>query len=154
MLIKRMKNLNIIVIKEVTFEKNNGGQLYAQKVQEELEKRNYVCSCNTKPAPNNISKSDKIKGYEGKIKAMVIFLDRTRRDKDLMAEQGMVKGIDYFERSPEYERAMSELSIFASIGKNANDDSPDSIAQLCAKAYGDLNALAEVEAISRAYIGF
>ena len=101
-----------------------------------------------------ISKQDKIKGCEGKIKAMLIFLDRTKRDKELMAEQNMQKGIDYFERSPEYERAMTELSYFASIGKTEHDDAADSIAQLCIKAYGDMNALAEVEALSRVAIGF
>lgn len=137
-------------IKEITFEKNNGGQLYAQDIQEELENRKYICSCNTKPAPNNISKQDKIKGYEGKIKAMIIFLDSTKHDKEQMMEEG----ITYYERSPQYERAMSELSMFASIGKNEHDDAADAIAQLCAKAYGDLNALAEVEVFSRAAIGF
>ncbi len=137
-------------IKEITFEKNNGGQLYAQDVQEELEKRRYICSCNTKPAPNSISKSDKIKGCEGKIKAMLIFLDNTKHDKERMLEEG----ITYFERSPQYERAMSELSMFASIGSNDHDDAADSISQLCLKAFGDLNALAEVEVFSRAVIGF
>lgn len=137
-------------IKEITFEKNNGGQLYAQQVQEELEKRKYICSCNTKPAPNNISKQDKIKGYEGKIKAMIIFLDSVKHDKEQMLQEG----ITYYERSPQYDRAMSELSMFASIGKTEHDDAADSIAQLCAKAYGDLNSLAEVEVYSRAAIGF
>lgn len=137
-------------IKEITFEKNNGGQLYAQQVQEELEKRGYVCSCNTKPAPNNISKEDKIKGYEGKIKTLIIFLDTTKHDKEKMLEEN----ITYYERTPQYERAMAELSMFASIGKNDHDDSADSIAQLCAKAFGDLNASAEVEVLSRAALGF
>lgn len=137
-------------IKEITIEKNNGGQLYAQEVQSELDKRGYVCSCNTKPAPNNISKEDKIKGYEGKIKSLIIFLDNTKHDKEQMAEEG----VTYYERTPQYERALEELSMFVTIGKNDHDDSADSIAQLCAKAYGDLNALADVEAISRAAIGF
>ena len=137
-------------IKEITFEKNNGGQLYAQEVQGELDKRGYVCSCNTKPAPNNISKEDKIKGYEGKIKSLIIFLDGTKHDKEKMADEG----ITYYERSPQYERALEEMSMFVTIGKNDHDDACDSIAQLCAKAYGDLNALADVEAISRAAIGF
>lgn len=136
-------------IKEITIEKNNGGQLFAQEVQEELDKRNYVCSCNTKQAPNNISKEDKIKGYEGKIKALIIFLDGTKHDKEKMLEEGIV----YYERSPQYERALEEMSIFVTIGKNLNDDAADSIAQLCAKAYGDINALAEVEVFSRALLG-
>lgn len=137
-------------IKEITFEKNNGGQLYAQQVQEELEKRHYVCSCNTKPAPNNISKEDKIKGYEGKIKTLIVFLDSTKHDKEQMLEEG----VTYYERTPQYERALQELSMFVTIGKNEHDDSADSIAQLCAKAYGDLNALADVEVLSRAALGF
>ena len=137
-------------VKEITIEKNNGGQLYAQQVQDELDKRGYICSCNTKPAPNNISKEDKIKGYEGKIKSLIIFLDGTKHDKEKMADEG----ITYYERTPQYERALEELSMFVTIGKNDHDDACDSIAQLCAKAYGDLNALADVEAISRAAIGF
>lgn len=137
-------------IKEITFEKNNGGLLYAQQVHEELEKRKYTCSCNTKPAPNNISKEDKIKGYEGKIKTLIVFLDGTKHDKDRMLEEG----ITYYERSPQYERALEEMSMFVTIGKNEKDDAPDSIAQLCAKAYGDLNALADVEVFSRAELGF
>lgn len=137
-------------IKEITFEKNNGGQLYAQQVQEELEKRGYTCSCNTKPAPNNISKEDKIKGYEGKIKTLILFLDGTKHDKERM----LAEGVTYYERSPQYERALEEMSMFVTIGKVDHDDAPDSIAQLCAKAYGDLNALADVEVFSRAEIGF
>ena len=137
-------------IKEITFEKNNGGQLYAQQVQEELEKRGYTCSCNTKPAPNNISKEDKIKGYEGKIKTLIIFLDGTKHDKERM----LAEGVTYYERSPQYERALEEMSMFVTIGKVDHDDAPDSIAQLCAKAFGDLNSLADVEVFSRAEIGF
>lgn len=137
-------------IKEITFEKNNGGDMYARQVNEELQKLGYACSCNTKPAPNNISKEDKIKGYEGKIKSMIIFLDNTKHDKEKMLEED----ITYYERSAQYERAMGELSMFASIGKNLHDDAADSIAQLCAKAFGDLNSMAEVEVFSRAALGF
>lgn len=137
-------------IKEITFEKNNGGDMYARQVNEELQKFGYACSCNTKPAPNHISKEDKIKGYEGKIKSMIIFLDNTKHDKEKMLEEN----ITYYERSAQYERAMGELSMFASIGKNLHDDAADSIAQLCAKAFGDLNSMAEVEVFSRAALGF
>ena len=140
-------------IKEITFEKNNGGQLFAMQVQEELQKRNYICSCNTKPAPNYISKEDKIKGYEGKIKAMIIFLDTTRYTEEQKAEY-REKGIEVYQRSPQYERAMNELSMFTSIGKTEHDDAPDSIAQLCAKAFGDLNSVSEVELFDRRALGF
>ena len=134
--------------KTVTFERNNGGLLFAKQVSEELERRNYICSCDTKPAPNNISKQDKIKSCEGKIKTQLIFLDGTSHD-DISTDDVMV-----FNRSAQYSRAIDELSSFVTIGKNKNDDAPDSIAQLVLKAYGDINSVAVVETISRALLGF
>lgn len=137
-------------LKEVTFEKDRGGDLYAQLVNEYLENKGYACSCNTKSAPRKISKEDFIKGYEGKIKANVIFLDNTKHNKEEM----LANGVTYYERTPQYDRAMNELQIFASVGKNENDDAPDSLAKLCEKVYGGINALAEVETFSRVALGF
>lgn len=135
-------------IKNITFERNNGGLLYAKLVQEELSRRNYACACDTRPAPNNISKQDKIKAYEGMIKAKVIFLDGTKHT-DEEFEIGTV-----YEMSSEYKRALDEFSTFVTIGKNTNDDAADSISQICIKAYGDVNQLATVETIDRAILGF
>ncbi len=134
-------------IQTVTFEKNNGGLLFAQQIQEELTKRNYVCSCDTKPAPNNIDKASKIKAYEGVVKSKVIFLDGT-------THKDMDDSIKYYNRSPEYERALDELQTFVTIGKNLHDDAADGIVQICIKAYGDINSMAEVETIDRVAIGF
>ena len=136
-------------VRDVTFERNAGGLLYAQQVQEELQKRNYVCSCDTKPAPNNIDKQSKIKAYEGYIKSKVVFLDGTKHKDEEMEED-----VAWYNRSPEYERALDEMSMFVAIGKNTHDDSPDSIAQLCIKAFGDINSLSEVETIDRTVLGF
>ena len=136
-------------IKDVTFERNNGGLLYAKLIQEELQRRNYACSCDTRPAPNNIDKQGKIKAYEAHIKTKVLFLDGTKHNVEEIGED-----ITAYNRSPEYERALSELHMFVSIGKNDKDDSPDSIAQLCAKAFGDINSVSEVETIDRAILGF
>ena len=44
--------------------------------------------------------------------------------------------------------------MFVAIGKNDHDDAADSIAQLCAKAFGDINSVSEVETIDRAILGF
>ena len=134
--------------KTVTFERNNGGLLFAKQVGEELERRNYICSCDTKPAPNNISKQDKIKSCEGKIKTQLIFLDGTSHE-DISTDDVMV-----FNRSAQYSRAIDELSSFVTIGKNTHDDAADSISQLVLKAYGDINSVAVVETISRALLGF
>ena len=136
-------------IKDVTFERNNGGLMYAQRIQEELQKRSYICSCNTRPAPNNIDKAGKIKAYEGIIKSKVLFLDGTKHNVEEIGED-----VKTYNRSAEYERALSELQMFVSIGKNEHDDAPDSIAQLCAKAFGDINSVSEVETIDRTILGF
>lgn len=133
-------------IMEVTFEKNNGGQMFAQKVQDELKARNYICACNTKPAPNNISKEDKIKGCEAEIKSKLIFLDGTKHDKGQMAD------IQYYERSAQYERALTELSTFVTIGKNEHDDAADSIAQLIIKAFNNFGK-AEIKVLDRSLLG-
>lgn len=135
-------------IKDITFERNNGGLMYAQRIQEELQIQNYACACSTRPAPNNIDKAGKIKSYEGIIKAKVLFLDGTKHKAENMEE-----GIQYYNRSPEYERALRELEMFASIGKNEHDDAADSIAQLCAKAFGDINSVAEVDIVDRRWLG-
>lgn len=137
-------------IMNVTFERNSGGLLYAKLVQEELNKRNYICSVDTKPAPNNIEKVMKIKGYEGIIKAKVLFLDNTKQSDETFEDDS----VQFFKRDTMYERALDEFTTFVTIGKNPHDDAADSIAQLCEKIYGDLNGLAEVEVFDRAAIGF
>ena len=136
-------------VKDITFERNNGGLMYAQRVQEELQRRNYICACSTRPAPNNIDKSGKIKAYEGIIKSKLIFLDGTKHKAEDNEE-----GITVYNRSAEYERALREMQMFVAIGKNDHDDAPDSIAQLAAKAFGDINSVAEVDVIDRRAIGF
>lgn len=136
-------------VKDITFERNNGGLMYAQRVQEELQRRNYICACSTRPAPNNIDKAGKIKAYEGIIKSKLIFLDGTKHKDEENDE-----GITVFNRGAEYERALRELQMFVSIGKNDHDDAADSIAQLSAKAFGDINSVSEVDVLDRRMIGF
>lgn len=134
-------------IMEITFEKNSGGLLYSQKVQEELKKRNYICSCNTKPAPIKISKEDKIKGCEGEIKSKIIFLEAVKHKPEEMGD------FEYYNRSPQYTRALEELSTYVTEGKNKHDDAADSIAQLVMKAFGKFGN-AEVHVLDRNVIGF
>ena len=135
-------------IRTVTFERNNGGLLFAKQVNEELQSRGYLCACETKPAPNNISKTDKIKSCEEKIKARVKFLDGT--DCQVELENGMT----YYPKTAQYDHALRDMAQFVTIGKNVTDDACDSIAQMCLKAFGDVNSMATVETISRAMLGF
>lgn len=120
-------------IKNVTFEANAGGQLYASKVQEELKRRNYLCSCDSVRAPNNLSKADKIKACEGTIRQKFRFLDSTKHNMDEFDEETQV-----YERSPEYERALDELGTYVTIGKNSHDDACDSIAQIAERVFDTL----------------
>ena len=120
-------------IKNVTFEANAGGQLYASKVQEELKRRNYLCSCDSVRAPNNLSKADKIKACEGTIRQKFRFLDSTKHNMDEFDEETQV-----YERSPEYERALDELGTYVTIGKNPRDDAADSISQIAERVFDTL----------------
>ena len=117
-------------IKNVTFEANAGGQLYASKVNEELKKRGYLCSCDSVRAPNNASKEDKIKACEGVIRQKFRFLDGTKHKPEEITDD-----IPVYERSPEYERALNEMSTYVTIGKNLHDDAIDSISQIAESVY-------------------
>lgn len=99
-------------IRQIRFEGNVGGDLYAQYISERLkDEHNYKCSCTSRKAPTRISKMEKIIAYSGDIKRKYRFLDETHR-------------------SAEYKAAMEELCMFVTIGKNDFDDAPDSLTQL------------------------
>lgn len=98
-------------IMKIVFEKNNGGQLYCDKVSEQLRSLNYPCSCQTMVAPNKISKEDKISAYSDYIKRNFVFLEESKR-------------------STEYRKAMEDLQMYVIVGKNPHDDAPDSLSQL------------------------
>jgi hypothetical protein len=120
-------------IKNVTFEANAGGQLYASKVQEELKARNYLCSCDSVRAPNNASKADKIKASEGVIRQKFRFLDSTKHNAEEYDEETQI-----YERSAEYERALEEMGTYVTIGKNVHDDAIDSISMIAERIYDTL----------------
>lgn len=120
-------------IKNVTFEANAGGQLYASKVQEELGKRKYLCSCDSVRAPNNLSKEDKIKACEGIIRQKFRFLDGTKHDENEFDSETTI-----YERSQQYERALDEMSMYVTIGKNERDDAADSISQIAERVFDTL----------------
>lgn len=117
-------------IKNVTFEANAGGQLYASKIQEELKKRNYICACDSVRAPNNVSKEDKIKACEPIIRQKFRFLDNTKHNSEEYDSETII-----YERSAEYERALDEMGMYVTIGKNAHDDAPDAISQIAERVY-------------------
>jgi hypothetical protein len=103
------------------FEGNNGGDWYANKVDEELKLQGFKTNVTHSKAPSNMSKIAKIIQYAPDIKQRFYFLDEKHRTE-------------------EYQAAMDELNIFVQIGKNEHEDSPDSLSQLAAFLNGGFSA--------------
>lgn len=98
-------------IRQIRFEGNTGGDLYAQYISERLKEHNYKCSCTSRKAPSNMAKMEKIIAYSGDIKRKYHFLDEEHR-------------------SQEYQEAIEELCMTVTIGKNEHDDAADGLTQL------------------------
>lgn len=116
-------------IREMRFEANRGGDIYADLVDKELRKVGWKCSCTSKQAPNNMEKTSKIVAYSGDVKRNFIFLQAKKPTAEEL-EQDLKLGIKRYTRSSEYQKAMDELSSFVTIGKNVHDDAVDGITQL------------------------
>ena len=116
-------------IRKTRFEGNNGGDLYCQYIDEELQKHNYKCSCDSQKAPTKLKKLEKIIAYSGDIKRKFVFLSPKLPTAEQREEDARLGVIRYY-RSKEYQNAMDELGMFVSIGKNEHDDAADSLTQL------------------------
>jgi predicted phage terminase large subunit-like protein len=94
------------------FEANNGGDEYADKVDENLRKLDYKCNISHRKAPSNQAKMTRIIQYAPEIKRLYFIDDK--------------------HASPEYRKFISELTTTVQVGKNEHDDAADSMAQLVA----------------------
>lgn len=92
------------------FEANNGGEAYAEKVDNELRNDGIKINISSKRAPTTQSKLSRIIQFAPEIKNLY-FLDTNSRDK-------------------EYRAFMNEVTMFVQNGKNKHDDAPDSLAML------------------------
>ena len=110
------------MITELKIEKNRGGDLFAEKLQEELDTRGIRhCHITLENAPVKMSKEDKISGYSDFIKRYFLFLTLKKWTDD----------DDYeYHASDQYRKAIDEMTMFSAEGKNINDDAADSITQL------------------------
>lgn len=115
-------------IQQTNFEANNGGEMYAQYIDEFLAKNGYKCSITSTKAPTTMAKMAKIIQYSGDIKRRFIFLRPNHEIKRLAKDDDA--SVKRFMRSQEYDKAMEELTFFVQLGKNEHDDAPDSLAQL------------------------
>lgn len=97
-------------VKYVQFEANNGGSEYAEWIERELKQRDYKCTITSKSTPTNKRKEARIFERAPEIREFY-YLDNGRRHK-------------------EYQLFMNNLYAFKIVGKNKNDDAPDSMAML------------------------
>lgn len=122
-------------IRDITFEGNQGGDMYCAYVDDELKKNHYKCSCTSRKAPNTMAKMEKIVAYSGDIKKKFYFLTPKQPTKEELEEDRRL-GITRYVRDKEYQKAMDEMSSCVSIGKNEHDDAIDSIVQMAMKVDG------------------
>lgn len=95
----------------IRFEANNGGDEYAESIDEKLRENGFKTNISWKKADNQMSKMAKIIQYAPDVKRRFVFLTS-----------------EY--RSQEYQDAMDELTMFTQVGKNVHDDAPDGLTQL------------------------
>lgn len=97
-------------VQAARFEGNNGGEDYKEWIEAELKSRGYRLNITSKKAPTNKRKEQRIYDKAPEIREFYFL------------EQG--------KRSKEYSQFMQNLYSFKIMGKNKNDDAPDSMAQL------------------------
>ena len=105
-------------ITELHYERNGIGRAFEEDVTKELHLRNYY-RCKSIPfnAPEGMSKEEKILGYSDWVKSNLYFI----------AEEA--KSTTY-SRSTDYTRALNDMFIYTTVGKNKHDDSVDNLAQV------------------------
>ena len=94
------------------FEANNGGDFYADDIDQALRGEGYHMNITTAKAPTTMSKEARIEQYAPDIKRFV-FLEPSMQ-------------------SEEYKRFMTEVFSFSFTAKNIHDDAPDALAGLAA----------------------
>lgn len=92
------------------FEANNGGEEYADKVDEDLRRDGIRLNIISVRSPSTVSKMTRIIQYAPEIKQFYFLEEKYQ--------------------SPEYRAFMQELTTFVQTGKNPHDDAADSLAML------------------------
>lgn len=138
-------------IQQTQFEADNGGEMYAKYISDWLIAQGYKCSITHKKAPNKQAKLARIIQYSDDIKRNFRFLTPNHIiDRETNKNNDADNKVKRFRRSKEYDAAMEELTMLVAIGKNANDDSGDSLAQLEKFLEGGVS---KVEIWSRSALG-
>ena len=104
-------------ITELHYERNGIGRAFEEDVTKELHNRNYY-RCKSMPfnAPEGMSKEDKILGYSDWVKTNLYFIEEEAKSTT-------------YSRSTDYTRALNDMFIYTTVGKNKHDDAVDNLAQ-------------------------
>ena len=104
-------------ITELHFERNGIGRAFEEDVTKETHLKNYF-RCKSMPfnAPEGMSKEEKILGYSDWVKSNLWFIEEEAKSTT-------------YSRSTDYVRALNDMFIYTTVGKNKHDDSVDNLAQ-------------------------
>lgn len=97
-------------------EANKMTEGYAEELQSTMRKDGIRCTITTKPAPNNVSKEQRIYDHAPEIRESFLFLDHGQRPK-------------------RYQQFMDNVFSFTIVGRNKHDDAPDSLAQAASMVF-------------------
>ena len=101
---------------EVHFEETKTTAEYRKLCEDKWKELEMPVNTTHDPAPNDISKKDRIRNHAPDIRKLYF--------------------VDINHRSKEYRKFYQYILSFKTEGKNKHDDAPDSIAQLCDMIYG------------------
>ncbi len=104
-------------VTELHYERNGIGRAFEEDVTKALHERGHY-SCKAMPfnAPEGMSKEDKILGYSDWVKTNLWFISEEAKSTT-------------YSRSQDYTKALNDMFIYTTVGKNKHDDSVDNLAQ-------------------------
>lgn len=119
------------------FEANNGGDMYAEKVQEELRKLNiYWCNITWAKAPTNKSKLDRILASAGPIRG-----SEKSEYRLLIKKRTMIKGNKMYNDFLDF---LFKFNQSLKMQGKQHDDAPDSLSSLFQNVLGCKSSIGEV----------
>lgn len=116
-------------VKAMRIEANKSTEAYKEGVEKILKDKGYSINITTKAAPSNMAKSARIFDKASDIRERMIFIESGKRNKP-------------------YSMFMQNVFSYKMLGKNKNDDAPDSLSMAIDMVLHPIN---KVEAVKRPY---
>lgn len=106
-------------VTELHIEQNAGGTLLTDSIKKMLAERGIIhCQIIPYYANTKLPKAEKIKGYSDWVKDNFLFL---MPNSAISPDEGL----EIYKRDEQYQKAIDELCMYTSEGKNFHDDAPD-----------------------------